>query len=70
VSGGLQGDVLPGERFRGHRQEPGAVIQGCQIILGATHQNGKNVPNDHKICIPKIRKIYQIAVKYSKWPYF
>jgi hypothetical protein len=23
--------------------------QGCQIFLGKTYQNGKNIPNDHKI---------------------
>jgi hypothetical protein len=32
--------------------------QGCQICLGATYQN-----------IPKGHKIYQMAIKYTKWPY-
>jgi hypothetical protein len=32
--------------------------QGCQIFLGTANQNGKNVPNNHKI--------YQMATKYSK----
>jgi hypothetical protein len=34
--------------------------QGCQIFLGTTYQNGKNIPKDHKI--------YQMATKYTKWP--
>jgi hypothetical protein len=34
--------------------------QGCQIFLGTTYKNGKNIPNDHKI--------YQIVTKYTKWP--
>jgi hypothetical protein len=25
-----------------------ASQQGCQIFLGSTYQNGKNVPNDQK----------------------
>jgi hypothetical protein len=39
----------------------GALIadQGCQIFLDAIYQNGKNIPDDHKL--------YQMAVKYSKW---
>jgi hypothetical protein len=28
-------------------------LQGCQIFLGTTYQNGK---------------IYQITIKYTKWP--
>jgi hypothetical protein len=24
-------------------------LQGCQIFLGTIYQNGKNIPNDHKI---------------------
>jgi hypothetical protein len=37
--------------------------QGCQIFRGSIYQNGKNVPNAHKI--------YQIAINYTekpKWP--
>jgi hypothetical protein len=34
--------------------------QGCQIFIGATYQNGKNIPNDYKL--------YQITLKYTKWP--
>jgi hypothetical protein len=30
-------------------------MQGCQIFLGTTYQNGKNTPNDHKM--------HQTAVK-------
>jgi hypothetical protein len=37
-----------------------APQQGCQIFLGATYQDGENIPKD--------RKIYQLAVKYTKWP--
>jgi hypothetical protein len=29
--------------------------QGCHIFIGTTYQNGKNIPNNHKI--------YQIATK-------
>jgi hypothetical protein len=32
-------------------------VQGCQILLGATYQNGEN------ICT-KLPQIYQIATKY------
>jgi hypothetical protein len=32
----------------------------CQIILGATNQNGKNIRNNPRI--------YQIAIKYIKCP--
>jgi hypothetical protein len=35
-------------------------VQGCQIFLGTTYQNGKNIPNGHKI--------YQMATKYTIWP--
>jgi hypothetical protein len=38
-----------------------AQQQGCQIVLGTTYQNGKNVPNDHKI-YPNGRKIGQRAI--------
>jgi hypothetical protein len=33
--------------------------QGCHIFLSSRFQNGKNVPNDHKI--------YKIPTKYTKW---
>jgi hypothetical protein len=56
------------------------TAQGCQIFLGATYQNGKNIPNNHKIyhitikytkCqwnIPNNHKIYQMASKFTKEP--
>jgi hypothetical protein len=31
--------------------------QGCQIFLGTTFQNWKNIPNDHKM-----------VIKYTIWP--
>jgi hypothetical protein len=36
------------------------VNQGCQIFLETTYQNGKNIPNDHKM--------YQTAIKYTICP--
>jgi hypothetical protein len=36
-------------------------MQGCQIFLGTTYQNEKNIPNNRKIS--KCLKIYQVAVK-------
>jgi hypothetical protein len=39
------------------RRLPIRRVQGCQIYLGTTYQNGKNIPNDHKM--------YQMAVKYT-----
>jgi hypothetical protein len=36
--------------------------QGCQIFLGKTIQNVKNIPNDHKM--------YQIVIKYTIWPLY
>jgi hypothetical protein len=50
------------------------VVQGCQIFLGTTYQNGEkiyhirikytkwpqNVQNGHKI--------YKVATKFTKWP--
>jgi hypothetical protein len=30
------------------------------MFLSTTYQNGKNLPIDHKV--------YQVVVKYSKWP--
>jgi tetratricopeptide (TPR) repeat protein len=47
--------------------------QGCQILVGATYQNGRNIPNHYKVyqkavkINPKEIKIYQKAVKiYQK----
>jgi Tfp pilus assembly protein PilF len=34
-------------------------LQGCQIFLATTYQNGKNTPNS--------QKIYQMAIKYGSW---
>jgi hypothetical protein len=34
--------------------------QGCQIFLGTKYQNGKNIPNYHKL--------YQMFIKYNKRP--
>jgi hypothetical protein len=36
-------------------------MQGCQIFLGTTYQNWKNVPND--------LKLYQTALNYTTLPY-
>jgi hypothetical protein len=35
------------------------AVQGCQISLGTKCQNGKNIPNNHKI--------YQMATKYTMY---
>jgi hypothetical protein len=35
-------------------------LQGCQIFLGKTYQNGKKYTNGHKL-----HKIYQMAIKYT-----
>jgi hypothetical protein len=32
----------------------------CQIFLGTTHPNRKNIPNNFKI--------YQVDIKYTRWP--
>jgi hypothetical protein len=40
-----------------------ASDRGCQILLGATYQNGKNVPNNHKLHLQNGHKIYRMAVK-------
>jgi hypothetical protein len=32
----------------------------ARFVLVQTYQNGKNIPNDHKV--------YQVALKYEKWP--
>jgi hypothetical protein len=47
-------------RFKEQNVMEMSEIQGCQIFRGTTYQNGENLPNDHKI--------YQMVVKYSKWP--
>jgi hypothetical protein len=39
---------------------------GLPDFLGTTYQNGKNIPNDHKIGIPNDHKIYQMTIKYTK----
>jgi hypothetical protein len=36
------------------------VGQGCQILLGVGYQDWKNVPNEHKM--------YQMVMKFPKWP--
>jgi hypothetical protein len=36
--------------------------QGSHIFLGATYQKGKNTQN-----VPNGHKMYQLAVKYTKW---
>jgi hypothetical protein len=47
------------------------VEQGCQICLGATYENGKNISIELKIYqlamkyIPNDLKTYQMAVKYT-----
>jgi hypothetical protein len=39
---------------------PLSTPQGCQIFLAVTYQNGKNIPDNHKI--------YPMAVNmYTKW---
>jgi hypothetical protein len=35
--------------------------QGCQIFLGTAYQNGKYIPNYHKL--------HQLATKHTRWPY-
>jgi hypothetical protein len=49
------------------RRQVGTRKKGRQIFLGTKYQKGgkyiktgKNIPNDHKI--------YQMAIKYFKWP--
>jgi hypothetical protein len=37
----------------------GGSDRGCQIFLGTIYPNGENIPHDHKI--------YQSAIKYTKW---
>jgi hypothetical protein len=35
----------------------------ARFFMAQCTQTGKNIPNDHKICIPNGNKIYQITVK-------
>jgi hypothetical protein len=42
------------------------VIRVARFFVVQTYQNGKDVPNDHTL-IPNGHKLYQMAVKYSKW---
>jgi hypothetical protein len=37
-------------------------VQGCQIFLVTTYQNGEDMPNIHK-SIPNGHKMYPMAVK-------
>jgi hypothetical protein len=39
----------------------------ARFFLVQTYQNGKNISNDHKLHIPNGHKLYQMAIKYSKW---
>jgi hypothetical protein len=41
--------------------------QGCQMFLGTTYQNGKNIPNCHKLNQMATKYVYQMATKYTKW---
>jgi hypothetical protein len=55
----------------------GGSLQGCQIFLGTTYQNGKNSTKlPYQMAtkytkwpqnIPNGHKIYQMATKYTKW---
>jgi hypothetical protein len=47
--------------------------QGCQIFLGKTNQNGKNItrmaikiPNGHMYNVPKLQWKFQMAMKYTQ----
>jgi hypothetical protein len=44
-------------------------LQGCQIFLGPSIPKREKIPNEHKLGIPNGYKIYQKALKYSKWSY-
>jgi TPR repeat protein len=35
-------------------------FRAARFFLVQTYQNGKNIPNDHKL--------YQTAINYTKWP--
>jgi hypothetical protein len=41
----------------------------ARFFLVQTYQIGENIPNDHKLHIPNGHKLYQMALKYSKWSY-
>jgi hypothetical protein len=67
-----QPQVLPRQtsNYINTRKRPAARVQDCQIFLGTTYQNGKNIPNDHKYTrwpqnIPNGRKIKPMAIKYT-----
>jgi hypothetical protein len=57
----LKAEYLTGER------DPTCSNQGCQIFLGATYQNRKNIPKWGEIYLPKGHIVYQMAIKYTKW---
>jgi hypothetical protein len=46
-------------------------LDGCRVarvFFVQTYQNGKNIPNDHKLHIPKLphcHKILQLVIKYT-----
>jgi hypothetical protein len=52
-----------------HFAADGIPVQGCQIRLGTTYQNGKNIPNIHNKRMPNGRKIDQMSIKYCKRPH-
>jgi hypothetical protein len=41
------------------------LAQGCQIFLITTYQNGKNVPNNHKIYQMAVQYVDQMVIKYT-----
>jgi hypothetical protein len=43
------------------------ISQGCQIFLGPNIPNWENNTNEQKLGIPNGHKLYQMAMKYSKW---
>jgi hypothetical protein len=69
VEGWLQGNAGTAERrkknaSRVQRSAGVSGSQGCQILLGAAHQNGENIPN-MTTNIPNRNKIYQMTVKWA-----
>jgi hypothetical protein len=40
----------------------GGAQQGCQIFIGSNIPKRKNIPNDHKLGIPKGYKLNQMTV--------
>jgi hypothetical protein len=45
-------------------------LAGCRVarfLLVQTYQNGKNIPNDHKLYQTTINYLYQMVINYSKW---